>query len=57
MGKALAAALERGEVLMLFLGNLIHSEEDHQLEEMESSLFMLGVFCVLTCDGPAWKLT
>jgi predicted phosphodiesterase len=40
-------ALERGEACLVFLGDLIHSEEKGKLEDMESSVLILDLFCML----------
>ena len=41
------AALERGTACLVFLGDLVHTEKSDQLEEMDSSLFILDLFCML----------
>jgi predicted phosphodiesterase len=41
------AALERGEASLVFLGDLVHSQETGELESMESSVFILDLFFML----------
>lgn len=43
----LLAALEHGEACLIFLGDLIHSEEPSELEDLDSSVFILDLFCML----------
>ncbi len=43
----LLAALERGDACLVLLGDLVHSQEDGELEDMESSIFILDIFCML----------
>ncbi len=45
-------ALERGDAYLLFLGDLVHREEDGQLEEMDSSLLTLDLFFKLKIHFP-----
>ena len=40
-------ALERGEACLALLGDLIHSQEAGELEDMDSSIFILDLFCML----------
>lgn len=44
--------LERGDVMLLFLGDLVHSQTKGQLEEMESSLLMLDLIFKLKIRFP-----
>jgi predicted phosphodiesterase len=46
------AALEDGSACLVFLGDLVHSEERGEIEEMDSSLFILDVFCMLKLRFP-----
>jgi len=46
------AALERGEAFLAFLGDMVHSEEDGEEEEMEPTLLMLDFFCMLKMRFP-----
>ncbi len=39
--------LEEGKACLVFLGDMVHSEEPDQIEEMEPTLFMLDFFCML----------
>ena len=41
------AALERGEACLVFLGDLVHCEESDKLEHMDSSVFILDLFCMM----------
>ncbi len=41
------AALENNEACLVFLGDLVHSQESDELEDMESSVFILDLFCML----------
>ncbi len=43
----LLRALERGEACLVFLGDLVHSQEPRELEDMDSSVFILDLFCLL----------
>ena len=43
----LLGALERGEACLVLLGDLIHSQEAGELEDMESSVFILDLFFML----------
>jgi len=43
----LLSALERDDACLVFLGDLIHSEERAKLEDMSSSVFILDLFCML----------
>lgn len=43
----LLRALIRGEACLVFLGDLIHSQEPGELEDMESSILILDLFCML----------
>lgn len=43
----LLSALIRGEACLVFLGDLVHSQEPGELEEMDSSIFILDLFCML----------
>ncbi len=45
-------ALEREEVALVFLGDLVHSEEMSELENMESSVFILDLFTLLKLRFP-----
>lgn len=40
-------ALERNEACLVLLGDLVHSEDSDELEDMDSSMFMLDLFCLL----------
>lgn len=46
------ARLERGKVCLIFLGDLLHSEADGELEDMSSSIFVLDLFCMLKLRFP-----
>lgn len=46
------AALERGEVCLVLLGDLVHSQEQDELEDMRSTVFILDLFCMLKCRFP-----
>ncbi len=46
------AALERGKACLVFLGDLVHSQETAELEDMESSVFILDLFSMLKCRFP-----
>lgn len=48
----LQRALIRGDACLVFLGDLIHSQEPDELEEMESSAFILDLFCMLKLRFP-----
>ena len=48
----LLAALERGEACLVFLGDLIHSQEAGELEDMDSSIFILDLFSMLKLRFP-----
>jgi predicted phosphodiesterase len=41
------AALERKEACLVFLGDMVHSQESDELEDMDSSVFILDLFCML----------
>lgn len=41
------AALECGEACLVFLGDLVHCEESGELDQMDSSVFILDLFCML----------
>jgi len=41
------AALENNEACLVFLGDVVHSQESDELEDMESSVFILDLFCML----------
>ncbi len=43
----LLAALERNEACLVFLGDLVHSDERGRLDDMSSSVFILDFFCML----------
>ena len=43
----LLAALERDEACLTFLGDMVHSQEAGELEDMESSVFILDLFLML----------
>jgi hypothetical protein len=43
----LLTRLERGNACILMLGDLVHAELDEELEDMDSSVFMLDVYCML----------
>jgi len=46
------AALERGEACLVFLGDLVHSQETGELESMDSSVFILDLFLMLKLRFP-----
>lgn len=48
----LLSALERGKACLVLLGDLIHSQETNELEDMESSVFILDLFCMLKLRFP-----
>ena len=48
----LLASLERGEASLVFLGDLIHSQEAGELENMESSIFILDLYSMLKLRFP-----
>lgn len=48
----LLASLERGEASLVLLGDLIHSQEAGELEDMESSLFTLDLYSMLKLRFP-----
>ena len=48
----LLAALEREEASLVFLGDLVHSQEADELEDMESSVFILDLFSMLKLRFP-----
>ncbi len=48
----LLAALEAGTACLVFLGDLVHSEEPGEVEEMEPTLFALDLFCMLKRHFP-----
>ena len=41
------AALERKQACLVFLGDMVHSQESDELEDMDSSVFILDLFCML----------
>ena len=41
------AALERGTVCLVFLGDVVHSQETDELDDMDSSIFILDLFFML----------
>jgi len=41
------AALESKEACLVFLGDMVHSQESDELEDMASSVFILDLFCML----------
>ncbi len=43
----LLAALERNEACLVLLGDLVHSQESDELEDMESTVLILDLFCML----------
>lgn len=43
----LLAALEANKACLVFLGDLVHSEEEKETEDMETSIFILDFFCML----------
>ena len=43
----LLSALERGEACLIFLGDLIHSQESGELEDMSSTVLILDLFAML----------
>lgn len=43
----LLAALEQNDACLVFLGDLVHSDERGKLEDMSSSVFILDFFCML----------
>ncbi len=47
------AALERNEVCLVLLGDLVHSQERAELEDMSSTVFTLDLFCLLKRRFPA----
>lgn len=49
----LLAALEHGEACLVFLGDLVHSQEAGELEDMSSSVFILDLFSMLKRRFPA----
>ncbi len=49
----LLSAMERGEACLVFLGDMIHSQETDELEDMNSSVFILDLFCMLKRCFPA----
>lgn len=46
------SALEHGKACLVFLGDLVHAQEDGELEDMESSVFILDLFSMLKCRFP-----
>ena len=48
----LLESLERGTAYLLFLGDAVHSEEDSELAEMDSSLLMLDLIFKLKIEFP-----
>jgi len=44
--------LESGDACLVFLGDMVHSEEPGEIEEMEPTLFMLDFFCMLKLRFP-----
>ncbi|MGI9418032.1 MAG: metallophosphoesterase [Geminicoccaceae bacterium] len=45
-------ALERGELALVFLGDLVHSEATGELEDMTSSVLVFDLFCMLKLRFP-----
>ena len=41
------AALESKEACLVLLGDVVHSQESDELEDMDSSVFILDLFCML----------
>ncbi|MDH3658503.1 MAG: metallophosphoesterase, partial [Alphaproteobacteria bacterium] len=41
------AALEQSKLCLVFLGDLVHSEADGELEDMDSSILVMDLFCML----------
>ncbi len=41
------AAMEANKACLVFLGDMVHSEEDGEVEDMESSVLTLDLFCML----------
>ena len=41
------SALEGNQVCLVLLGDLVHSQEEGELEDMDSSVFILDLFCML----------
>jgi len=48
----LLSSIEAGIASLVFLGDLVHSEEDGEAENMEPSLFILDLFCMLKLRFP-----
>ena len=46
------SALERGELALVFLGDLVHSEAAGELEDMNSSVLVFDLFCMLKLRFP-----
>ena len=46
------AALEKGKLALVFLGDLVHSEATGELEDMTSSVLILDLFCMLKSRFP-----
>ncbi len=46
------SALERGELALVFLGDLVHSEAAGGLEDMTSSVLILDLFCMMKLRFP-----
>jgi predicted phosphodiesterase len=46
------AALEKGKLALVFLGDLVHSEATGELEDMTSSVLVLDLFCMLKSRFP-----
>jgi predicted phosphodiesterase len=46
------AALERSELSIVFLGDLVHSEATGELEDMTSSVLVFDLFCMLKLRFP-----
>lgn len=43
----LLASLESNDACLVFLGDMVHSQESNELEDMDSSVFILDLFCML----------
>ena len=41
------AALESKQACLVFLGDMVHSQESNELADMDSSVFILDLFCML----------
>lgn len=51
-GGGMLAALEREEVCLVFLGDLLHSEATGELDDMDSSVLVLDLFSMLKLRFP-----